>query len=199
MEEKPLQPQNEAPAQPSGIFEPKPQMQAVGIKSGKRKAMELAIAVVAVIAVVIVVAVCKNLYLKPIRGYYKGLSKDSVDKMCDAFPAWLVNAQLDAESVTVYDMCTMVTSTAKLGYGEHFKAKAKLVTYEEKDDNQLETIENGIFSTYHQKVSVTEGRVLTLSVTYKYGDGKQNVVNEYVTLYKMNGRWVMIDVPSGKK
>lgn len=182
--------------QESGIFEPKPQ--TMKRKSGAQKAKELLIGVGVLVGIGLVVLYCRGLYLKPMHSYYKALNKLNPEKMCGSFPNFLVNADVNAETMSIYDMCSMVTASAKTTYGTDFKTDVTVLSYEEKDAEYLQKLESGIRAEYQREVNISAGRWLTLSVTYEYGEF-ENTVTEYVRVYKINGKWVMLDVPSGEE
>ena len=184
--------------QESGIFEPKPLPAKHKVKSGAQKATELLIVVGVLVVIGLVALYCRGLYMKPVRSYYKALAKLNAAKMVDSFPVFLRDAESDGESMTVYDMCSFVAASAKTEYGTQFKTDVTLLSYEEKDAEYLQKLEEGIKAEYLRDVDVSAGRWLTVTVNYEYGDA-ENTVTEYVRVYKINGKWVMLDVPSGEE
>lgn len=183
--------------QTSGIFPQKPPMQPLNIKSGKRKSIELLCGAVVVILAFIFISILKNSYLKPVHTYYKGLSKSDTSAMCEAFPSWLRNANTDDETITVEGMCNTIMTSVLAKCGADCKVSAEMVSYSEKDDAYLNTLEEGIETQYGKTVNITKGRWVKLNVTYQYGGGKQEMT-EYARIYKINGRWVLLDIPGAE-
>jgi len=61
-------------------------------------------------------------------------------------------------------------------------------------EDYLEQIQEGISTQYGVDVKVTKGYWLSLAVTYS-DDESEYVIQEYARVYKINGRWVVLDVP----
>lgn len=184
----------EEQAQQSGIFEPKPPME-IKMKSGSQKAKELVIAAAVILLAAIIIVWVKGLYLRPVKTYYKGLTKTDTAVMCKAFPKWLCNADTDSDTITVDEMCKTIVSSVLSTCGKNCRVSAEKVRFTEQDDAYLQKLEDGIEAKYGKEVDISKGRWVTLNVTYEYSGKKQEMI-EYVRLYKINGKWCMLDIPS---
>ena len=196
MNEQPKQtPENPEPQQISGIFEPKPlapeQMPLTGVQKAWRAA-----AVIAVLLLVFTVwLIFRNPFMNPVKRYFKGLSRRDPAAMTDAFPKFLVNAPKDGDSMTIEEMCQAMCSSVNLYYGADAKVSASLVTDKEVGRDYLDRIETGIQTQYGKDVSVSKGVWVKLMVVYARGDTEQETT-QYARIYKINGSWVLLDVPS---
>gem|GEM_PF-3139373 len=188
--------QTEQPAreQQTGIFEPKP-VGAVGLPlSGTQKAIRFCIFIGILILIAVIVYVLHNPFMRPVKRYYKALMKGDAAAMCDAFPSWLTGADTDEETMRIYDMCAMVVTATNYNYGSDAKIEVKYASKTEVGADYLNQLETGIQSQYSVDVNITAGWWVTLDVTYT--DGEDSVtVTEYARLYRINGRWTMLDVP----
>ena len=184
------------PEQPSGIFEPKPLNPADIPRSGTQKAITLAAVIGVLVLIACIVTALRNPFMKPVKQYYKGFSADDADKMGKAFPGWLLDARVTEDTMTVYEMCSAMLSEKLLNYGEGQKIKAALAAKTPVEEDYLHKIADGIQSTYHVPAEVTKGYRCTLHVTYEVQGGKPYTATEYVRVYRINGKWVMLDVPS---
>lgn len=183
----------------SGIFTPKPLDQNMIPESGAQKAKRIIIAVAAIAAIVAVVLLVRSLWFQPVRSYYRGMSKRNIAQMEGAFPKWLREADMGQENVTVADMCSVVISNMTVRFGADSKARASLVAYTETDPERLTQIAEGIRSKFQINAEVTKGRDCTVKVQYTASDGEKYEVAEYVTMYRINGHWCILDVPNEQK
>ena len=178
----------------SGIFEPK-SVPVTGLPlSGTQKAVRFCIALGVLLLAVIVLVMLHNPFMKPVRRYYKALEQRDAARMCDAFPSWLTDADLDAQTMSIYDMCSMVVTASSYNYGADAEIGVKYAAKTAVDAEYLAQLEAGIESQYGVSVRITKGWRVALDVTYT--DGENTVtVTEYARVYRVNGRWVIFDVP----
>ena len=196
MNEQPMQtPETPAPQQTSGIFEPKPLPPEQMPLTGVQKAWRAAAVIAALLLVFTVWLMLRNPFMKPVNRYFKELSRRDPAAMTGAFPKFLVNAPKNGESMTIEEMCQAMCSSVNLYYGADAKVSASLVTKKEVDREYLDRIETGIETQYGKDVSVSKGVWVKLLVVYKK-DGKEQEATQYARIYKINGSWVMLDVPS---
>lgn len=199
MEEPTKNAEHPGQEQPSGIFEPKPVQQIKAPASGTQKANRLMLVIAALILAAFLFVFIRGLYLSPVRKFYRGLSRRDNQAMTAAFPSWLVNADTPEGEVTVADMCAAVVSNTNFAYGKEGKAKAALRRKEPVDAAKCDTLSAGIETRYHVKAKVSKGWICTLNVQYTKPDGTVLQNTEYVTLYQINGKWCILDVPNLKK
>ncbi|MBR6419365.1 MAG: hypothetical protein IKS42_03440 [Oscillospiraceae bacterium] len=178
----------------SGIFERKEFQPADLPLSGKQKSERLIAAIFVLIACVCVYLVLKDPFMKPVRTFYKGMSRQSAAGMCEAFPAWLIQ-KTDDTGQSVYETCGAVIAAGQLSYGMQADYKASLRTKTPVEQERLDKIASGIKTAYGMDVKVTKGYTLSVSVRIK-SSGEPVSLTQYIRVYKINGRWVMIDVPS---
>jgi len=69
----------------SGIFEPKAPQKIKGA-SDAQKALRFLFFLAAVVLGALLYLLLRNPELRPVKKYYKGLDKQDVDLMCEAFP-----------------------------------------------------------------------------------------------------------------
>ncbi len=181
-------------AQQSGIFQPKPPMQAPKVLSGEQLAKRVAIVLAVILIAAGIAILFRNPFLKPVKKYYKGLEQQSVDAMSEAFPAWLVNAEVDDDTITVHGMCDVILTSAVYAYGTDFDVDYELITRTDVSESRLEQLESGIAVRYETEVEVSKGYTLKLLVTYSAGDHEAEVT-EYASVYRINGTWCILDVP----
>lgn len=182
--------------QQSGIFEPKPLQKEMMPESGEKKARRIIIVAAAIALVLTVFLMVRNLWFSPVKQFYKGMSNRDIAQMAEAFPKWLRDADMGQENVNVADMCSIMISNKTVQYGANSTAKVSLVGYTETDADKLTQIAEGIESQFQIKVKVTKGRKCTMNVKYKAEDGKVYDKTEYVTMYRINGSWRILDVPN---
>lgn len=192
----PEQEQNTAPQQETGIFEPKPLDPKMRPLSSTQKIVRFCIFVGAVLLVGIVFALTRHPFMKPVRTFYKGMTAHSAEAMCDAFPAWLVNADVPDDTITVWQMCDTLLTAVGYNYGRESEFTVKFHGKREVEPERIVRIEAGIASTYGVAVDITKGYYVTVHVIVDDGSDEPATVTQYVRLYKINGRWVMLDVPS---
>lgn len=187
----------EVTEQVSGIFPEKPPAQPLKVKTGTQKAIELVCGAAIVMLAVIIIFIVRSSYMRPINTYYRGLSAMKEQKMCNAFPSWLCNANVDDDTISIEGMCRTILSSVVTACGNDYKVSAEMVSYADKEDAYLQTLETGIESQYGKKVNISKGRWVKLNVTYEYGETKQEMT-EYARVYKINGRWVLLDIPGAE-
>lgn len=180
-----------------GILQPKPPQQ-VKVLTGTQIAVRLMIAVCVLVIAACAFWVVRNRYQKPLKTYYKALSKQDVDAMCDAFPTWLVNADVAEDSVTVRDMCLVMISSVRGNFGNNYDVDASLVEKTAVAEDYLLQLQDGIFQQYQTRVEVQEGWRVQLSVVYSYAENEVTMT-EYARLYKINGQWYLLDVPGSEE
>ncbi len=164
--------------------------------SGTQKALRLGICLGVLLVVWLIWGLSRSPYMRPVRTFYKGLSAEDTAKMTDAFPSWLVDVPRGGTEMTVTDMCSASLTIAKLTYGAGVRVRAGEISQTETDAATLEKIAAGIDTQYHVKAKVTRGLRVTLHVTYTDTAGMLTDTTEYVRIYKINGRWVLLDIPS---
>ena len=164
--------------------------------SGSQKALRFGIAVGVLLLIWVIWGLSRNPFMKPVRTYYKGLSHEDPAQMAEAFPSWLVDAPVSGNEMGIPDMCSASVTMAKLSYGTDFSVRAGQSERKEVAPEVLEQIASGIEARYHVKVNVAKGYWLTLNASYRLGTGDTVQAVEYVRVYKINGRWVMLDIPS---
>jgi len=183
------------PEQPSGIFEPKPISVDMRPLTGTQKAWRFAAVIALLLLALAVFLLLKDPFMKPVNRYYKALSKRDNAAMTDAFPDFLVDAPADGETMSISEMCMTMIAQTNAQYGQDVKVKASMVSKKEVDREYLDRIQEGIRTQYHTEAEISEGLWLRLLVTY--GSGKdEKETTEYVRLYRINGSWVMLDIPS---
>ena len=198
MEQQPKNDERPELNQPSGIFEPKSGQFKAPV-SGTQKANRLLAAIVVILLAVIIVYFVRGIYFSPVRKFYRGLSRRDSSAMTAAFPSWLVNADTAEGEVTVEDMCAAIISNTNYAYGKESRAKVSLSSREPADAEKYEKLSAGIKSRYGVDAKVSKGWICTLNVQYTGQDGTSFQNTEYVTLYKINGSWCILDVPNLKK
>ena len=187
--------QTPAAEQPSGIFEPKPLPLDRRPLSGTQKAIRVGIGLAAVVLVLAVWLMLRNPFMKPVNRYFKGLTSRDPQAMTDAFPSFIVNAPKKEETMSIGEMCAAMISAQDLTYGREIKASAELVKKTKVEQEYLDRIAAGIRTQYQTDVRITEGYWVQLSVTRKSSAGEKETT-EYARIYKINGKWYLLDVPS---
>lgn len=187
VESQPEQPQ-------SGIFEPKSFDPAQAPPSGARRAAWLLIGCGIALAAVLAWLLLRNPFLKPVRRYFKGLRRQDAAVMCEAFPAWLVDSSQNTD-VSIYDTCVAAVANTKLSYGTDYSVRISLAEKTEVEESYLERLASGIAKQYGQETEISKGLRVTLAVSYR-SDGAEYAQTEYARIYKINGRWVLLDVPT---
>lgn len=180
----------------TGIFEPKALPADRIPVSGTVRAVRLAVFLAMIVIGVLIWLALRDPFMKPVRRYYKGLTKGDPAAMAEAFPGWLVDADTDENTVSVTDMCAAIVSATKFYYGEGAKAKANLVSQQEVDAAYLERIAQGIRTQYHYDVEIKRGVWITMEVLYTSPDGAERRRTEYARIYQINGTWCLLDIPS---
>ena len=82
-----------------------------------------------------------------------------------------------------------------LDYGKGFKAKVSLSAKTEVGRDYLDKIESGIKAQYHTDVSISKGYWVRLCVLYR-SSGSEQEVTRFARIYKIDGKWYLLDVPS---
>lgn len=169
-----------------------------GIKlplSGPQKAFRFTIIISVLVLAGLIFLFLRNPFMKPVNAFYRGLSHGDVNAMTSAFPAWLSDASVPAGTMTTADMCSTVLSASEFDYGKGVKARAGLISKSEVSKDYLERIASGIRTQYHKDVSITKGYWIRLRVIYQ----QKNIQAEqilYARVYKIDGKWCLLDVPS---
>ena len=178
-----------------GIFEPKPPMQAP--ESGMKKAWKLITVLAVLVLAGVIWALSRNPFMRPVKIFYKGLEREDYTAMAEAFPAWLRNADQGEGNITVSDMGAAILSATKMNLPTG-DIQPSLRSRTAVEEAYLTQLEQGIESQYGQKVRISAGLRCTLSVQYRADSHTADAydMTVYVRLYKINGRWVMLDVPS---
>ena len=183
---------NQMPEQ--GIFEPKPLSADRIPVSGTVRAIRFAVFLLMVTAGVLIWLALRNPFMRPLKAYYKGLSARDPAAMSEAFPDWLVSAQVSEDAMTVTDMCAAMVSASRMSYGQNVKAEVSLVSQQEVGADYLDRLAAGIRAQYQRDVEVTKGWRLTLMVSYT-ADGREQSHTEYARVYRIDGAWRLLDVP----
>lgn len=176
-----------------GILQPKPQQQ-VKVLTGTQIAVRLVIVVLILVTGVCIFIAVRNRYQKPLKTYYKALAKQDAAAMCDAFPVWLVNADVSEDTMTIHDMCSVMISSVRTNFGSEYDVDAGIVAKTAVEEDYLMQLQEGIFKRYQTRVEVQEGWRVQLSVEYSY-EGNEVTMTEYARIYKINGKWYLLDVP----
>lgn len=176
-----------------GIIKPKPPQQ-VKVLTGTQIAVRLVIAVAVIFIAVIVLFLVRSRYQKPLKIYYKALAAQDAVEMCEAFPSWLVNADVSEDSMTIHDMCSVMISSVRTNFGSAYDVKMGLAEETAIDEAYLQQLQDGIFKQYQVSVQVEEGRSIQLSVVYS-SESSEMTMTEYARIYKINGQWYLLDVP----
>lgn len=195
MADKPKSPTPEQPLGEQGIFEPKPLNVDRLPVSGTVRAIRLGVFLLMISAGVLIWLALRNPFMRPVKRYYKALNKRDTAAMTEAFPEWLAGADTDEGTVTVEDMCAAIVSATKYYFGQDSKATVVLRKQQEVGEEYLTRIADGIFTQYQRKVEITRGCWLTFDVTYKTADSEQTRT-EYARVYRINGSWYLLDIPS---
>ena len=185
-------PDGQTPQQESGIFEPKPISADHLPLTGAQKGWRIAAVIAVLLLAFTIWLLLKNPFMKPVNQYYKGLSKRNTAAMSEAFPGWLTSAKKDEDSMGIADMCVNVS----LYYGKESTVKVSLISKQDVERDYLDRIEAGIKTQYQTDVTISEGVWLKLLAAYRKKDGSETEQIQYARVYKINGRWVMLDVPS---
>ena len=182
--------------QEHGIFEPKQVELKKQPLTGKQLSVRIIIAASLVIIGLLAYFLLSDPYKRPVNKYYKGYSAGKPEVMAEAFPEWLRNAEVSDTTMTVNAMCTAMVTLKKSNYGENAEVQMGIIAESKVDEKRLSQIEQGIKSHYGVNTDVTEGKNLTLSVRYILSSGKEYSNLEYVTVYRIGGKWYMLDVAS---
>ena len=102
----------EPPLGEQGIFEPKALPSDRVPVSGTVRAIRLAVFLAMIVTGLLIWLALRNPFMRPVKRYYKGLTKCDPAAMTEAFPEWLVSAQTDEDTVTVHDMCAAIVSAS---------------------------------------------------------------------------------------
>lgn len=187
-----------------GILPPK-QSAVAKVTTGSQRAVRLVVVLCVLIVAVIVFLSIRNRYQKPIKLYYKALEAQNADKMCMAFPAWLVDADVTEDSMTVYTMCASVISTVRANFGDGCNVDMNYAGKTAIEDSYLVKLEEGIQKQYQADVDISEGWQIKLDVVYSYVNpmnamGEENAINmtEYARVYRIDGKWYLLDVPGSQ-
>ena len=195
MADEPKAPAPEQPLGEQGIFEPKPLNVDRLPVSGTVRAIRLGVFLLMITAGVLIWLALRNPFMRPVKRYYKALDRRDPAAMTAVFPEWLVNADTDEDTVTVEDMCAAVVSATNYYFGQDAKASVVLRRQQEVGEDYLKRIADGIFTQYQRKVEITRGLWLTYDVTYQ-GEGTEQTRTEYARVYRINGSWYLLDIPS---
>lgn len=185
--------------QQSGIFEPKPLKREMIPESGAQKAKRILIVLAAAAVVVTTVLCVRRLWFRPVKRFYAGMSSRNIEKMESAFPDWLCNADMGEGNASIEDMCSVMISNITMTYGTDSKVSVSLAAYVDVEVEKLTQIAEGIRSRFDVNAKVTKGRVCSMNARYTAQDGKQYDKTEYVTMYRINGHWYILDVPNDTK
>lgn len=177
-----------------GIFEPKPLSADQIPRSGKEKALRLGIVLLAGLTALIVWLCLRNPFMRPVQQYYRALSARDAAEMTGAFPAWLVNSEKKDDAMSIGEMCAAIVSATNMQVGSQATVKAELVSVQEVEQAYLDRLSDGISSQYHTDVSITRGAWIKLLVSYD-SSGTVSERSEYARVYKINGKWCLLDVP----
>ncbi|MCQ2417259.1 MAG: hypothetical protein MJ071_05560 [Oscillospiraceae bacterium] len=191
--------EQETPAQESGIFQPKAINESMIPESGAKKARKIGIALAAVAVVVLCIMVSRSLWLHPIKKFYRSMNRHDAAAMTEAFPSWLVDADMSGESMSVEAMCQVVINNLGMIAGNDGTVHALYSGYTPIEAEKLEKIQAGIEQQFQIKTKVSDGRLCAMEVTYRNTDGKEQKQIEYVTMYRINGHWCILDVPNTTK
>ena len=195
MNEQKLTESAEMLTEQTGIFDPKPIDADKLPLSGPQKAFRLMIILAVLVLTGLIFLLMRNPFMKPVKAFYRGLSHSDVSAMTEAFPKWLSDANVPEGTVTTAEMCSAVLSAAELEYGKDVKAKVSLISKSEVSKDYLEKIASGIKTQYHVDVSITKGYWVRLRVLYQFKNTEAEITR-YARVYKINGKWCVLDVPS---
>lgn len=184
-----------------GILPPK-QTVAAKVTTGTQRAVRLAVVLCVLAVAAIVFLTVRDRYQKPIKVYYKALEAQNADKMCMAFPAWLVDAEVSEDSMTIHTMCASMISTVRANFGDGCDVDMDYAGKTAIEESYLEKLEEGIQKQYQEEVDISEGWQVKLDVVYSYvnpmnATGEENAISmtEYARVYKIDGKWYLLDVP----
>ncbi|MGN0647435.1 MAG: hypothetical protein ACI4J3_02250 [Oscillospiraceae bacterium] len=187
-----------------GILPPKQPMVAK-VTTGTQRAARLAVVLCVLVVAVIVFLGVRDRYQKPIKLYYKALEAQNADKMCMAFPAWLVDADVSEDSMTIHTMCASMISTVRANFGDGCNVDMDYAGKTAIEESYLAKLEEGICKQYQVEVDISEGWQVKLDVVYSYvnpmnGAGGENAISmtEYARVYKIDGKWYLLDVPGSQ-
>ncbi|MCR5305933.1 MAG: hypothetical protein K6E36_05470 [Oscillospiraceae bacterium] len=181
--------------EPSGIFDPKPIQTDKLPLTGPQKAIRLLIILSVLVLAGLIWILTRNQFMKPIKAFYRGMSHSEISSMTQAFPQWLANADVPEEMVSVNDMCSTALTEMIMKYGKGAKVSVSLASKTEVGKEYLERIANGIQVQYSQEVRITEGYWVRLHVCYRFNN-LQAEETRYARVYKIDGKWRMLDIPS---
>ena len=179
-----------------GILPPKPPV-AAKVTTGTQMAVRLVVLVGLLVLGIVGFLMIRDRYQKPMRLYYKALSNKDASKMCQAFPGWLVNAEVDEDAMSIYDMCAAMVSTVGANFGDGYEVEMDYVSRTAVEEEYLNRLEEGILSRYQTKTEISEGWQVQLSVVYSNG-GNEVTMTEYARVYRINGSWCLLDVPGSE-
>ncbi len=184
-----------------GILSPK-QPVIAKVATGTQRAVRLAIVICVLTVAVIVFLLVRDRYQKPVKVYYKALEAQNADKMCDAFPSWLVDAEVPEDSMSIHTMCASMISTVRANFGDGCKVDMDYAGKSEIEESYLTKLEEGILKQYQVEVEVAKGWQVKLDVVYSYENaiGEENAISmtEYARIYQINGKWCLLDVPGSQ-
>lgn len=180
---------------PSGIFEPKPLQTDKLPLTGPQKAFRLLIIITVLLLCAVIWLLMRNPFMKPVKNFYRGLSHHDVSIMTTAFPQWLTDAKVSEETATITDMCYAVLSGTALDYSSDATAKVSLASKSDVSKEYLKRIEEGIQIQYQKEVHVSKGIWAKLRVYYTV-NGLDREEIKYVRVYKIDGKWYLLDIPS---
>jgi len=130
-----------------------------------------------------------NLYERPIKNYFDGLSRADSKIMFKALPDFARKELLKEKSYREYDKSLKtIIDDMKEEYGDNFKIKYKIIAKESIDNTDLESVANEFKKTYNTSVDITEGYKLKVDITTK-GSKKEETNSLDFFVYKINNVW----------
>ncbi len=179
-----------------GILPPKQPVMAK-VATGTQRAVRLVIVLCVLTVAAVVFLVIRDRYQKPIKAYYKALEAQNAGKMCEVFPDWLVDAEVSEDSMTIYTMCSSMISTVRANFGDGCDVDMDYAGKSGIEESYLTKLEEGILRQYQAEVRISEGWNVQLSVVYS-ANGNELTLTENARVYKINGKWYLLDVPGSQ-
>lgn len=154
----------------------------------------LSAAAAIVIMIIVLVACLTPAYAKPIEYFVTGMEKDSYKTLKKAFPEFVID-EFEDSYYSIEDVLENLHEEAEDEYGKKFKISYKITRKSKLDDDDLEDIEDAIDDYYDEDVRVSAGYELKVKLKISGGGDSDNEKIE-VNVYKIDGKWHLMSMPS---
>lgn len=160
--------------------------------SGDKKTFAIiGIAAAAVILVVLLLAIALGGgYKKPLKSYFNGIQKTNATTYLKAYPSFMKD---DIEDYYDKDRLEKMMDSMEDEYGDKIKITYKVVDKIKMDKDELEDVKDDLEDDYEdEKIKVTAGYTVCVKITVKGSDDSETRFTTF-DIYKINGKWCMID------